>query len=60
MDEKKTTRGGKREGAGRKRTAEGRIGLRIPKDVADILDGIEGSKTEFICEAIRQYAKKLK
>lgn len=60
MDEKKNTHGGKREGAGRKKTTEKRIGICVPKDIADILESVEGSKTDFICEAIRQYAKQQK
>ena len=49
--------GGKREGAGRKKTTSKSIALRIPEDVADILDQVE-NRSAFIIEAIRQYAKK--
>lgn len=49
--------GGAREGAGRKKTTSKSIALRIPEDVAAILDSVEGSKSAFIVEAIRAYAK---
>lgn len=48
--------GGTRKGAGRKKTSAKSIGLRIPQDVADILDRVEGSKSDFIIAAIRAYA----
>lgn len=48
-------RGGAREGAGRKRTSAKSIALRIPEDVAAILDNVEGSKTDYIVAAIRHY-----
>lgn len=52
----KTARGGRREGAGR---PQGRkdarsITLRIPQDVADILEG-QASKTAYVIEAIRAF-----
>lgn len=53
-----SSRGGRREGAGRKRTATKSIALRIPADVEKILDGVEGSKSAYIIEAIREYARK--
>ena len=49
--------GGKREGSGRKKTTSKSIALRIPEDVAEILDHVENRST-FIIEAIRHYAKK--
>ncbi len=57
-NEKNTNKwGGKREGAGRKKTTSKSIALRIPEDVAEILDQVE-NRSAFIIEAIRQYAKK--
>ena len=49
--------GGAREGAGRKRVSSKSISIRIPEDVAAVLDSVEGSKTDFIVAAIRAYAK---
>lgn len=46
--------GGKREGAGRPRTNSRSIALRIPQDVADILDRQE-NRSAYIVEAIRAY-----
>ena len=56
---KKETRGGAREGAGRPRGRNNfrSIALRIPQDVAEILEGVEGSRSAYIIEAIREYAK---
>ena len=51
------SRGGARQGAGRKRKASKSIALRIPEDVEKILDSVEGSKTDFIIAAIRSYHK---
>lgn len=48
--------GGKREGAGRKKTTSKSIALRIPDDVVEILDNVE-NRSAFIIEAIRLYAK---
>ena len=56
MEEKTKQWGGKREGSGRKKKATAQIGLRVPEDIANILASVEGSKTDFICEAIRFYA----
>lgn len=54
---KKGTHGGLREGAGRKATVANMrsIALRIPKDVADILDR-QPNRSAFIVAAIRAYA----
>lgn len=49
--------GGEREGSGRKKTTSKSIALRIPEDVAEILDHVE-NRSAFINEAIRHYAKK--
>ena len=55
-EEKKQNWGGKREGAGRKKTTSKSIALRIPEDVAEILDSVE-NRTAYIIEAIRYYRK---
>ena len=52
-----SSRGGARQGAGRKRKSSKSIALRIPEDVEKILDAVEGSKTDFIIAAIRSYHK---
>lgn len=51
--------GGKRAGAGRKKTTAKRIGINVPEDVAEILS-TQNNLTEFICEAIRYYSKSKK
>ena len=55
-EEKKSSHGGKRAGAGRPRSVDSRhtIGLRVPDDVAKILDRQE-NRSAFIIEAIRAY-----
>lgn len=50
--------GGARKGSGRKKTSSKSIALRIPKDVVEILDKVEGSKSAYIVNAIREFAKK--
>lgn len=57
----KKKRGGARPGAGRPRGRNNyrSIALRIPKDVADILDGQE-NRSAYIIEAIRAYDKEQK
>ena len=60
MDEKKNTRGGKREGAGRKKTTKKRIMFGASAEVAAIIEQLEGSKSDFINKAILAYAKKQK
>ncbi|MCM1451244.1 MAG: hypothetical protein NC102_03220 [Clostridium sp.] len=59
-EEKKNNRGGARPGAGRPKGRNNyrSIGLRIPQDVAEILDGQE-KRSQFIIDAIRAYAKAL-
>lgn len=58
MEEKsKKKRGGFREGAGRKKTTEKRYGFNAPADVAEILER-QPRKTDFICDAIRFYARR--
>lgn len=49
--------GGARTGAGRKKSTAKSIALRIPEDVAAILDSVEGSKSAYIVAAIRAYAQ---
>lgn len=44
--------GGKREGAGRKRTTVKSYAFHAPQEVYDILEAVEGSKSEFICKCI--------
>ncbi len=58
--EKKSGRGGKREGAGRPRTvgATNRISYRVPDDIIAILDG-QPNKSAFVIAAIRAYARQL-
>ena len=60
MDEKKNTRGGKREGAGRKKTTEKRIMFGASVEVAAIIERLEGSKSDYINKAILAYAKQQK
>ena len=61
MQEKKEKpqRGGKREGAGRPqgRSDVRSITIRVPEDVAEILDAQE-NKSAYIIEAIREYDRK--
>ena len=58
-NEKKNGWGGRRAGAGRPsvKKAVRSIGIRIPEDVAEILDR-QPNRTEFIIAAIREYAAK--
>lgn len=51
-----STWGGARKGAGRKKSSARSIALRIPDDVAAILDAVKGSKSAYIIAAIRAYA----
>lgn len=51
MEEKKP-RGGKREGAGRKRTSVKSYAFHAPQEVHDILESVEGSKSAYICQCI--------
>lgn len=55
---KSSNHGGARKGAGRKKIAAKSLSIRIPEDVVEILDKVEGSKTSYIIEAIRAYAYK--
>ncbi|MCM1516075.1 MAG: hypothetical protein NC080_06635 [Paraprevotella sp.] len=44
--------GGKREGAGRKRTSVKSYAFSATQEVYEILERVEGSKSAFICECI--------
>lgn len=52
----KHTWGGRRAGAGRKKTSEGvrTVAVRVPQDVADVLDTVP-SITEYVVKALRAY-----
>lgn len=50
--EKTRGRGGSREGAGRKRKSVAYYGFRARQEVHDILQGVEGSKADFINDCI--------
>lgn len=53
--EKKDGWGGRRKGAGRKRTMDGRYAFSAPADIVEILDRA-ASKTDLIRDALRFYA----
>lgn len=55
MNNKENNHGGRREGAGRKKTTAKTYGFNAPADVVAILENLEGSRTKFILEAIRHY-----
>lgn len=57
-DTSKNNHGGRRDGAGRKKTTAKRYGFNAPADVSDILEAVDGSKSDFIIAAIRSYAVK--
>lgn len=55
----KKQHGGLRPGAGRKKKdITKRYGFNAPEDVAQILENIQGSKSDYIIEAIRAYNMK--
>lgn len=57
----KNTHGGKREGAGRKKSVTGRyFGFNSTKETQDILESLDGSKADFINRAIVEYYKSVK
>lgn len=56
MPEKKSGRGGAREGAGRKKKGVHYYGFRATQEVHDILKRIEGSKADFINQCILKAA----
>ena len=47
--------GGSRQGSGRKKTKVRQVGFNAPEDIASILAKVEGSVTQYICNAIRFY-----
>lgn len=57
METKKQTgsHGGRRDGAGRKKTTAKRYGFNAPADVTAILEALPGSKSDYIIAAIRHY-----
>lgn len=55
--EKKSARGGRRDGAGRKRKTAHTYALYATQEVHDILQSVEGSKSDFICKCVLAYAK---
>lgn len=57
MKEETKKRGGKREGAGRKRTTCKFVGIKVPEDVAKILENIDGTVSAYIVDAIRLKAR---
>lgn len=59
MEETTKQWGGKREGAGRKKTVGGvkNLGLRVPQDILDILDKVD-KRSEFIFTAVREKAER--
>lgn len=54
-NEEKKQRGGARAGAGRKRKTAHTYALYATQEVHDILQGVEGSKSDFICRCILDY-----
>lgn len=52
---KRSARGGRREGAGRKKTIARTVTVGLPQDAADIF-AAQPKKAAFIAEAIRYYA----
>ena len=60
MNEKKNTHGGKREGAGRKKSVAKKYTFGAVKEVSDFLDNYEGNKNDLFNRAILAYAKQQK
>ncbi len=54
--QKSKARGGAREGAGRKRKCAKRMFFSASQEVLDILDALEGNKSDFINECIMKAA----
>lgn len=54
----KKKRGGARIGAGRKRTVIKTYMVYATQDVHDILQTVKGSRSDFICKCILEYAAK--
>lgn len=57
METETKQRGGKREGAGRKKTTAKQIGFCATQEVVDVLADV-ANKSEFICKAILAYKNK--
>ncbi len=53
-------RGGRREGAGRKATTVKKYVVCATQEVADILEAVTGSKSDYICRAVIHYNSELK
>lgn len=58
--EKQKTWGGKREGAGRKKTCVKSYAFHATPEVHDILENVEGSKSAYICKCILFAAARMK
>lgn len=54
-DVKVERRGGRREGSGRKRTTVKEYRVCATKEVADILEAVTGSKSDYLCRAVLFY-----
>lgn len=52
MEQEKKNWGGKREGAGRKKTSVKTYFFSATQEVYDILEAVEGSKSSYICKCI--------
>lgn len=57
-NKKKNGWGGKRENAGRKKESVKRYMFSASQDVVNILDALDGNKSDFICKAIIAYINK--
>ncbi len=55
--QKNKTWGGSREGAGRKKKCAKRMFFSASQEVLDILDALEGNKSDFINECIMKAAR---
>ena len=54
-EKKSSGRGGARKGAGRKRTTAKQYIVYATEEIRDILEAVEGSKSDFICKCIMFY-----
>ena len=59
-NERKTARGGARAGAGRKHTSVKTYTVYATREVMDILEAVNGSKSDYICRAVLHYNEFLK
>lgn len=55
---KKNPHGGAREGAGRKRKSVHTYTVYATQEVYDIIEKVQGSKSDFICQCILDYQKR--